>query len=42
MKNTVLVGGLDIGTSGCKLVLYDESGSFVRDAYAASRGMNGG
>lgn len=35
MKNTVLVGGLDIGTSGCKLVLYDESGSFVRDAYAA-------
>lgn len=35
MKNTILVGGLDIGTSGCKIVLYDADGNFVRDAYAA-------
>ena len=34
MKNNVWFGGLDIGTSGCKIVLYDADGSFVRDAYA--------
>lgn len=27
------VGGLDIGTSGCKLVLYDEKGNFVDSFY---------
>lgn len=27
------VGGLDIGTSGCKVVLFDESGTAVRSAY---------
>lgn len=32
MKN-ILVGGLDIGTSGCKIALYNENGEFVRDAY---------
>ncbi len=26
------VGGLDIGTSGCKIALYDEEGSFVKSA----------
>lgn len=26
-------GGIDIGTSGCKITLYDEKGCFVRDAY---------
>ena len=29
----VLAGGLDIGTSGCKIALYDENCAFVRDAY---------
>ena len=29
----MLVGGLDIGTSGCKVVLYDENGRFIRSAY---------
>ncbi len=27
------IGGLDIGTSGCKIVLYDENGNFVKKAY---------
>lgn len=31
--NDILIGGLDIGTSGCKLALYDSRGNFVRDAY---------
>ena len=30
-----LYAGLDIGTSGCKIALYDEDGNFVRDWYAA-------
>lgn len=30
----VLIGGLDVGTSGCKIVLYDSEGRFVRDEYA--------
>lgn len=30
-----LYAGLDIGTSGCKIALYDEDGNFVRDRYAA-------
>ena len=25
--------GLDIGTTGCKLVLYDEQGKLIRSAY---------
>lgn len=29
----ILIGGLDIGTSGCKIVLYDARGQFVRDEY---------
>ena len=29
----ILVGGLDIGTSGCKIALYDAEGRFVRDEY---------
>ncbi len=29
----MLVGGLDIGTSGCKVVLFDENDSAVRSAY---------
>ena len=33
MKNNVLIGGLDIGTSGCKIALYDTDGNFVRDEY---------
>lgn len=31
--DSILVGGLDIGTSGCKIALYDEKGAFVREAY---------
>ncbi len=27
------VGGLDIGTSGCKIALYDENGNFVKSSY---------
>ena len=27
------LAGLDIGTTGCKIVLYDENGSFIRSAY---------
>lgn len=27
------IGGLDIGTSGCKIVLYDEKGDFVKSEY---------
>lgn len=34
MNDTIWLGGLDIGTSGCKIVLYDADGNFVRDAYA--------
>ena len=34
MNDTIWLGGLDIGTSGCKIVLYDANGNFVRDAYA--------
>ena len=33
MNGNVLIGGLDIGTSGCKIVLYDADGNFVRDEY---------
>lgn len=29
----MLIGGLDIGTSGCKVVLFDETGREVRSAY---------
>lgn len=29
----ILIGGLDIGTSGCKIALYDAEGQFVRDEY---------
>lgn len=29
----MLIGGLDIGTTGCKLSVYDEQGSFVRNSY---------
>ena len=29
----ILIGGLDIGTSGCKIVLYDAKGRFVRGEY---------
>lgn len=29
----ILIGGLDIGTSGCKIVLYDAEGRFVRGEY---------
>ncbi len=29
----MLIGGLDIGTTGCKLSVYDESGSFVTNSY---------
>lgn len=29
----MLVGGLDIGTSGCKVVLFDEAGTEIRSAY---------
>lgn len=32
MKN-IRIGGLDIGTSGCKISLYDENGCFVRGSY---------
>ncbi len=34
MMGKVLAGGLDIGTSGCKIALYDENCAFVREAYA--------
>ena len=27
------IGGLDIGTTGCKLSVYDDTGAFVRNAY---------
>ena len=27
------IGGLDIGTSGCKVVLFDETGTAVQSAY---------
>lgn len=29
----MLIGGLDIGTTGCKLSVYDENGSFVCNSY---------
>ena len=29
----MLVGGLDIGTSGCKVVLFDKNGNAIRSAY---------
>lgn len=29
----MLIGGLDIGTTGCKLSVYDEQGSFVCNSY---------
>ncbi len=29
----MLIGGLDIGTTGCKLSIYDEDGAFVTNAY---------
>lgn len=28
------VGGIDIGTTGCKISVYDENGVFVREAYS--------
>ena len=27
------IGGLDIGTSGCKIAVYDENGKFVKCEY---------
>lgn len=29
----MLIGGLDVGTSGCKLTLYNEKGCFVNNSY---------
>ena len=29
----MLCAGLDIGTTGCKIVLYDENGNYVRKSY---------
>ena len=29
----MLVGGLDIGTTGCKLTVYDDSGNFICNEY---------
>ncbi len=33
MKKTTYIGGLDIGTTGCKLSLFDEKGQEVTSAY---------
>lgn len=29
------IGGIDVGTTGCKLVVYDENGNFLHKEYEA-------
>lgn len=36
------IGGLDIGTSGCKIVIYDEHGNFIKSEYKAYEVKRGG
>ena len=29
----MIIGGLDVGTTGCKLTVYDEKGNFIYNSY---------
>ena len=29
----MFIGGLDIGTSGCKITVYDDKGNFIENHY---------
>ena len=33
MNNTTLIGGLDVGTTGCKLTVYDKNGNYIYNSY---------
>ena len=29
----MLIGGLDVGTTGCKLTIYNDNGEFIHNEY---------
>lgn len=29
----MIIGGLDVGTTGCKLTVYDDKGNFIYNSY---------
>ena len=29
----MIIGGLDVGTTGCKLTAYDDKGNFIYNSY---------
>ena len=37
----MVVGGLDIGTSGCKIVLYDEKGNYLKSSTPSAKNAFG-
>ena len=36
----MIVGGLDVGTTGCKLTSYDDNGNYIYNSYVSSAEVN--
>ena len=38
----MLIGGLDVGTTGCKITVYDENGTYISNSYKEYNVMRSG